>query len=110
VDGALQEIGRWHEVRVEDGNEFSFSAVQALCQGTGFEPMAIGAMVIGDGVSLRGIMLDQAARHRYGFVSGIVQNLNIEFVQRVIELADGIQQTLDDKLLIEDRKLNRDMR
>jgi hypothetical protein len=63
--------------------------------------------MIGDRKSLGRVVFHQTARDSDGLVGRVVQDLNVEFVQRVLQAADGIQQPLYHELLIEDRKLYR---
>ena len=75
-----------------------------------FESLAIGAMQIANRKSLRRIVLDQSLRHRLSFVRRIIQQLNVELVQRILQPANRFQQPLHHKLLIKNRQLHRDAR
>ena len=74
------------------------------------EALAIGAMVIADVVAQRRIALDHAARHVDGLVGGIVEHLDLQLLARILDLADALDQAVDDVLLVEDGQLNRDLR
>src|SRR3981081_1002274 len=104
MDGAQQEIFWRSEVSVEDGHKFAFRRLHAFGERSRLEALAIRTVMVGDGISKRGIALDQTARDFDGFVSGVVEHLNVEFLLRIFQLADGLKQPLDDILLIEDRK------
>ena len=54
------------------------------------------------------ITFDQTARHIDGLVGGIVENLNIELLAGIVELAGRFQQAFDHILFIENRQLHRD--
>src|SRR6185312_15929372 len=43
--------------------------------------------------------------HFNGFIGGIVEYLNFELLARILHLADGIHQAINDKLLIENGQL-----
>ena len=49
------------------------------------------------------VVFNQPSRYCLSLVSGVIQNLNVEFVQRVIQAANRIQQPLHHKLLVVDR-------
>ena len=68
--------------------------------------MAVSAMVVADGVAERHVALDEAAGHVDGFVGGIVEHLDVEFLRGILQLADGFEQALDHVLLVEDRQLD----
>jgi hypothetical protein len=51
-------------------------------------------------------VLNQPAGNGHGFVGRIVENLDVEFLQRIIQAANGIQQPLDYELLVESRELD----
>ncbi len=110
VDRAQQEVFRWSEVGVEDGNEFAFCRLQASCESARFITVTISAVVIANGMPESGVALDQSASHVDSLVGGVVQNLDIKFVARIVYLADRIQQSLNDILLVEDRQLDGDAR
>ena len=74
------------------------------------EAFAVGAMVIADVVSERGVAFDHAARHLDGLIGGIVEYLDLQLLARIIDLADALHQPVDDVLLIEDGELNGDAR
>ena len=105
-----KKIFRRREVGVEDGDELPFRRLHPLRQRASLVALAICPVVVADGIAQRSVALDQAARHGVGFVGGIVEHLNVEFLARIIQLADRLQQAFDDILLIEDRQLHRDQR
>src|SRR3981081_2889839 len=110
VDGAQQEVFRRSEVGVEDGDEFTLRRLHSFCQRSRLETLAVCTVMVADGMTKRGIALDQTARDFNGFVSGVVEHLYVKFLFWIFQLADGLKQPLDDILLIEDRKLHRDPR
>ena len=110
VDSAHQKIFRRNKVGVEYGNELALRGLHALGQRTRLEAFAIGAMMIGDGKAARSVLLDQSLSDRLGFVGRIVKHLNIEFLERILQAADRIQQSLNHELFVEDGKLYRHSR
>ena len=110
MDSAQQKIFRRSEVGVKDGDEFALRRFQALRQRSGFEALAIGAVMIADGIAERGIAFDQVARDIDSFVGGIVEHLDVELLARIFQLADGFEQPFDDVLLVEDWQLHGDAR
>ena len=46
----------------------------------------------------------------HGFVGGVVQHLDLQPVARVIETGDGIDETCDDMLFVENGQLDGDQR
>ena len=61
-------------------------------------------------MSQSGIALHQKTRNLDGFVGRVVEQLNVELVFGVVQPANGIEQTIDDVLLVIDRQLHRDAR
>src|SRR5437868_796244 len=108
VDRTQKKILWRYEVGIKNGDELAFRCLQSFCKCTGFEPDALPAVVVGDGVSQGRIPLHQIARNRFGFVRGIVQHLNVQLLSRVVQPANGVQQTINNVLLVKDWKLNRD--
>ena len=68
VNGALQKIFRRDEVGVEDRNKFALGSFQTLRQRARLESFTVGTVMVTDGESLRGVMVDQPARHRDSFI------------------------------------------
>jgi hypothetical protein len=48
----------------------------------------------------------QSVRNSHCLIRRIVEDLNVEFVQRIVKLANGFQQSFDDELLVKNRKLD----
>ena len=106
VDSAQQKIFRRSKVSVKDRNEVALRRLQPVRECSRFKALALVAMNVSNRETFCRVMLNQASRHRLGFIRGIVQHLDIELVLRILELADRIQQPLNYKLLIEDGKLH----
>ena len=56
----------------------------------------------------RGVAGDDGAGDVDGFVSGVVEELDLEAVARVVETAAGLDEAVDDELLVEDGELDGD--
>src|SRR5579871_1846830 len=69
--------------------------------------MAVRAVVIAHWMSQRRIALHQLSRDFHGLVRGIVQQLDVEQLSRVLQLAHRLEQSLDHVLLVENRQLHR---
>ena len=85
-----------------------FAHLHACLKRACLEAVAVGAMDVGDGVAHRGIAFHDLAGDVDGLVGGVVEHLDVELVLRVVHLADGIHQAVDDVLLVEDRQLHGD--
>ena len=110
MNRAQQKIFWRREVRVENRDELSLRRFHPLRQRTGFVTLAVAAMVVADRITQRCIALHQPSRHFDGFVGGIVEQLDVEFLPRILQLADRLQQPLHHILLVEDRQLHRNSR
>ncbi len=109
-DDAAQKVGMRPEVGIEDRNELSAALGQAPSQRPGFEAAPIRPMEHAH-VHAAGAMPGRARLGQCGrLVGGIVQNLNLQPVGRIIQRGRGVNQPLDDMLLVEDRQLHRDVR
>ena len=108
VDSTQKKILWRYEVGIENSDELAFCCLQSFRECTGFEPETLPAVVVGDGVSQSCIPLHQIARNRPGFVRGIVQHLDVQLLSRIVQPANGIQETINNVLLVKDWKLNRD--
>ena len=58
----------------------------------------------------RAIPRDDVAGDLLRLIGGVIQHLNLQPVRRVLELAAGINQAIDDELLVIDGKLHGDVR
>jgi hypothetical protein len=106
MDRLHEEVGGRDEIRVEDEDVLALAAIEALTEGAGFEAGAVHAVDVLDVEALGPEPLDLGLGDLSGLVGGIVEDLDLEQLPWVIELADGVQKTLDDVKLIEDGELN----
>src|SRR4029077_7925533 len=109
-NGAAQEIGFRDEVGVKDGDEFAAGGFQSIFESAGFVAFAVVAMNIGDGNALGGMAFDAGAGNFAGFVGGVVEDLDVEDLVRVIKTRDGFDKTFDDVAFVKNGKLHGDAR
>jgi hypothetical protein len=62
--------------------------------------------MVADGVAQRGVAFDQATRYLNGLIRRIVENLDVQFVGGILQLADRLQKALDYVLFIENGELH----
>src|SRR5438445_109044 len=110
MDRAQQEVLWWDEVRVKDGDELACCGLHPLRQRARLVALSVCTMVIRDRKPTGSISVDHAAGDRLSFVCGVIEKLDIEVLKRVIQSADGIQQTLNYKPFIKNRELDRNPR
>ena len=107
-DGSAQKIGLGNKVGVKDGNEFAFSCLQPVFERTCLVAFAIGAMNVGDGHALRGVTIDAGFCDFAGFVGGVIEDLDVEKLARVIKAGNSFDEAFDHVALIENWKLDGD--
>ena len=110
VNGAPQEVGGDDKVGVEDRDHDAGGRFEAFLQCAGLEAVAVGAVVVFDGVAEGAVFGDEAFGERVGFVSGVIEDLNLQLVLRVVDLDDGFNEAFDDEALIIERQLDSDGR
>src|SRR5215470_4143549 len=103
-----QEIGGRDEIGVEDGDEFSFGTLKPGGERSGLETFAILTVMIGYGISEGGVTFDQLAGNFDSFIGRVVEELDIKFLARIFEFANGIEQAVNHVLFVEDRQLDGD--
>jgi hypothetical protein len=107
-NGAAQEVGRGHEVGVENGNELAVGALQAVAQGPGFVALPGGPAHVAQaaGPARRG--RPRAPRQAHGGIGGVVEHLNVQQLGRVVEGGGGVDYPLHHVLLVVEGQLHRD--
>jgi hypothetical protein len=55
-----------------------------------------------------GVAVDDAEATSRGFVGGVVEDLDFELFGRIFHRANGLNEAVDDKLLVEDGQLDGD--
>jgi len=65
-------------------------------------------MHVDDGVAESGVLCHDGCSYLLGFVGGVVEELDLQLIFRILHGADGFEQSIDDELLVVDRQLDRD--
>ena len=97
-----------HKIGIENGDELARCHAQALIQSSRLEAMTIDPVNVGDPVSQGLIKLYGRLGNFYRAVGGVVQNLNLQLVGRIVQVAAGLDQPVNDELLVEDGELHGD--
>jgi hypothetical protein len=108
MDRLHEEVGRRDEIGVEDEDELAGAGIETALEGAGLEAGAVHAVDVLDVEAFGPEALDLGLGDVAGFVGGIVENLDLEEVFRVIELGDAIEEALDDVELVKDGELDGD--
>ena len=110
LDSLAQEIGLRDEVGIENTNEITLSRGESGLQSAGCDSCAVNAM---DQLHVETPAL-QVLHARGGqfprFVGGIIEDLDLQQLPRIIDLADRFEQALDNVDFVEDRQLHRHFR
>ena len=91
MDGPQEEIFRWNEVGIKDRHELTLRRFQSFRKRTSLEAFTIMTVMVSNRMTKRGVSLHQPTGYSHGFVSGIVQYLDIELFARVVEAGDCVQ-------------------
>src|SRR5262245_35292361 len=110
VDNIFQEIRRWKKIGIENRDEFTSRELHPIFQRARFEAAAIFAMDMVDVEAHRPILFNTAARDLCSAVSRIIQNLDLQQLAWITNVACGLDQSFDDVELVVYRKLNRNAR
>ena len=108
--GAAQEVGPRHEVGVEHRQQLAARPLGAGGQRAGLEAAAVAAVQMVDVEAAGALPRHRFGHHLDGLVGGVVEDLDLQPVARVIERADGVHQAPGDVHLVVEWKLNRDLR
>ena len=110
MNRAAQVVRLGRKISVEDADELASHRGHAFVHGTCFVAVPARAVPVFDLESLL------AQFHRVGFtdfrrlVGRVIENLNLQFLLRVIERADGGHELIHHVRLVEDRQLDGDGR
>ncbi len=110
MDDLHDPVRRGHEVGIEDGDEFAGGGFHDFLEGAGLKACAIGTVQINDGVAEGAVPFKDELGYFFRFVGGVVEDLDLEEVLGIFEAADGVDEAVDDELLVEDGQLHRDPR
>ena len=103
---AAEKIRLGNEVRVKNRHESALRRFQAVFQRASLVSVAIRSMDVSDRHALRSVALHARARNVLRFVGGIVQNLNLQQLPRIVETRDSFRESLNDIALIENWQLH----
>ncbi len=105
-----EERRRGREVGVQNENELAGRGLETSGEGAGLEAVATVAVDHGDVDAAAAPRARAAAGQRRRLVGRIVQDLDLQAVERVIERARRVDRALDDPRLVEGRDLDRHAR
>src|SRR6478672_11374147 len=88
MDRPFKQVGLRNEVRVENANELALGRGQPSLEGAGLEPGAIGSLDQLDIETAPQKLGDAGSRQLLRVVRRIVQDLDLQFVLRIIDLRD----------------------
>jgi len=107
---APQKIRGRDEIGIEHANEIAARDAQTRFQRTRLEPFAIRSAKMLDGQPGAGQMR-HAIGHRRGCpVAGVVENLDLQTIMRIVERGNGVEQPRNDIQFVEHRELYCDHR
>ena len=106
----VEEIGLRDEVGVEDRHEVAARDLQALVERAGLVAGAILAMDVLDVDALQRVPAHRELGDLPRLIGRVVQHLDLEQLARVFDLADRIEQPIDDVHLVVERQLDGDDR
>jgi hypothetical protein len=110
TDDGAEKIRLGNEVRVEDGDELALGALQPELECAGLVPGPVTATQVHRVEPAVAELENLAARQSLGFVGRVVEDLDLEPLSRVVEPRDCIEQPLDHRRFVVERKLNGDGR
>jgi hypothetical protein len=103
MDRSHQEVARWYEIRIEDGNEFSGRALHSFLKRARLKPVTVGPVMILDRQSRGPALRYQKFSERVGVIGGIVEHLDLQQLARILDFDRFLDQAFDDKSFIVDR-------
>src|SRR3984893_2461032 len=103
---AAEKIDWGDKIRVEDGDEFSGRRIHSFLQRACFESRAMIAVDVGDRNAEVLETFHTVPCDNLSLVGRIIEHLNFEKFARIIELRDGLDQSLDHVALIVNRELH----
>jgi hypothetical protein len=108
VHRAAEEFLGRDEVGVEHRHELAGRGQEAVLQRAGLEALAVGPVDVVDVEPLGAPVLDGPPGDERGLVERVVEDLDLEQLARIVELADRPDEPLDDVHLVEDGELDGD--
>ena len=108
--GPPEEVARRHEVGVEDRDELAARRLESCLERAGLVPDAVRPVDVLDVESARGLAPNGELGDVARLVGRIVEDLNLEELERVVDRADRVDEPIDDVHLVVDRQLDGDDR
>src|SRR5690242_16766675 len=105
VDELEKEVSRRHKIGIEDGDELALSRFHAFLQSARLEAFPVCTVMIGNRAAQLSVAFHQIAGDILRFIGGVVQDLDVEPMFRVVERADRLDQTFNYVLLVENGEL-----
>jgi len=105
---ALEKVGMGHEVGVEDGHDVGLGGAQPVLQRAGFEAATVGSVDVLHVEAAVGPVRHRLLHDAHRLVGGIVQDLNVELVFGVVQLAGGVEDPGAHVHLVVHGELHRD--
>lgn len=106
MDGFFEQFRFWHEIGVQNQKVFALGGFGAVFQCSRLEPGAIGAVDVFRIETALFQAINTGPADVHGLVGGIIEQLDLDFVLRVIKSGNRIEQAVHDVHFIEDRKLH----
>src|SRR5438132_7933639 len=100
VHRAQEEVGGGDEVRIEYRDQLAARDLEPLLQGAGLVAAAVVSVEVGDVQTLLAQLLDPRAGDALRLVRGLVEDLDLQPVSRVLDERHGLDQTLDHLQLV----------
>ncbi len=110
ADRPPQEVGRRHEVGVEDRDELAARGLEPRVERARLEARAIRPVQVLDVEPARRLPPHRELRDVTRLVGRIVQDLDLELVLRIVDRRHRVDQAIDDVHLVVEGKLDRDDR
>ena len=108
VNGAREEVRGGDEIGVEDGDHLAGGGLQPFLERASLKPVAVGAVVVFNGVAERAVAFDEGAGKGRGVVGGIVQHLNLEQLLGIVHLDGLFDQAFHHVAFVIERQLDGD--
>src|SRR6185437_6386022 len=106
LNDIVENVGWRDKVGVEDGDELAAGSFQSLRKRAGLIAFAIIAVNVFDGKTLGSPFVAGFAGDLSGVIGAVIKHLDLELVQRIINLAGGTDNALGDHILVVHRKLD----
>ena len=108
VNGAREEVRGGDEIGVEDGDHLAGGGLQPFLERASLKPVAVGAVVVFNGVAERAVAFDEGAGKGRGVVGGIVQHLDLEQFLGIVHLDGLFDQAFHHVAFVIERQLDGD--